>query len=96
MKIVKDFCMKNFLKMNIQKCEVITFDRQGGRERDGRNVEVDGMKIPDVSVAKCLGYWWKGDLFATAAVDEGIKKARKAYFQFGNIGCIQGELNPGQ
>ena len=79
-KIVRDFCMKNFLKLNIQKCEVITFDRQGGRERDGSNVEVVGMKIPGVSVAKCLGYiWWKGDLLATAAVDEGIKKARKAY-----------------
>ena len=42
-KIVRDFCMKNFLKLNIQKCEVITFDRQGGRERDGSNVEVEGM-----------------------------------------------------
>ena len=78
-KIVRNFCMKNFLKLNIQKCEVITYDRQGGRERDGSNVEVVGMKIPGVSVAKCLGYWRKGDLLATAAVDEGIKKAKSIY-----------------
>ena len=45
-----------------------------------------------MSVAKCLGYWWKGDLFATAAVDEGIKKARKAYFQFGSIGGVEPSL----
>ena len=31
-KILRDFCMRNFLKLNIQKCEVITCDRQVGRE----------------------------------------------------------------
>ena len=30
--------------------------------------------VPWRSEAKCLGYWWKGDLFATRAVDEGISK----------------------
>ena len=31
-KILSDFCMRNFLTLNIQKCEVITCDRQVGRE----------------------------------------------------------------
>ena len=92
-KSVKEFCGEKFLKLNVQKCEVIMFDRHGGGSR-GCNVEVDGETIPGVSVAKCLGYWWKGDLYATAAVDEGIKKARRAFFQFGSIGCFHGGLNP--
>ncbi len=52
------------------------------------------MAIPGRSAAKCLGYWWNGDLFATAAVEEGIKKARRVFFQFGSTGCFQGALNP--
>ncbi len=38
------------------------------------------MAIPGRSAAKCLGYWWNGDLFATAAVEEGIEKARRVFF----------------
>ena len=50
--------------------------------------------VPWRSEAKCLGYWWKGDLFATCAVDEGISKGKKAFFQFGSIGTFDGEFNP--
>ena len=36
--------------------------------------------------AKCLGYWWSWDLSATKAVDDAIKKARRAFFAFGAMG----------
>ncbi len=90
--LVRNFCTANFLQLNVQKCEVITLDRQGGRSREGH--DVDGVAIPGRSDAKCQGYWWNGDLFATAAVEEGIKKARRVFFQFDSIGCFQGALNP--
>ena len=50
--------------------------------------------LPVVSTAKCLGYWWGGDLFASKLIEENIKKARKAFFSYGSIGAFQGDLNP--
>ena len=47
-----------------------------------------------VDVGKCLGYWWKDNLVATKCDDENIKKARKSFFHYGNIGMIQGDLSP--
>ena len=41
--------------------------------------EVEGTVMPAGEVGKCLGYWWKGDLFATKSVDENIKKARRSF-----------------
>ena len=38
-----------------------------------------------------LGTW---DLSATMAVDEAIKKARRAFFAFGAMGAFHGRLNP--
>lgn len=49
-KMVRDFCELNYLRLNVQKCEVITFDRTGGRAREGSNVEVGGVEIPGVTV----------------------------------------------
>jgi hypothetical protein len=43
---------------------------------------------------KCLGHWWSWDLSADKAVDEAIKKARRAFFAFGALGAFQGKLNP--
>ena len=43
---------------------------------------------------KCLRYWWSWDLSATKAVDEAIKKARRAFFAYGAIEAFQGKLNP--
>ncbi len=40
--LVRNFCTANFLQLNVQKCEVIRLDRQGGRSREGHDVEVDG------------------------------------------------------
>ena len=56
--------------------------RKGERSFDGSDVEVEGVIIPSRPEAKCLGYWWKGDLFATRAVDENIKKARHTFGPF--------------
>ena len=41
-----------------------------------------------------MGYWWKGDLLAARAVEENIKKARRAFFHYGSIGAFQGDLGP--
>ena len=49
--------------------------------------------MPCSGVGKCLGFWWR-DLLATRCVDENIKKARRAFFNFGSIGVFQGSLNP--
>ena len=48
---------------------------------------VEGELPPWKSETKC---WWRGDLFASRAVDEGIRKARRAFFQFGSLGTLQG------
>ena len=50
--------------------------------------------MPAGDVGKCLGYWWKGDLFATKSVDENIKKARRSFFHYGSIGAFQGDICP--
>ena len=43
---------------------------------------------------KCLRYWWSWDLSATKAINEAIKKARRAFFAYGAMGAFQGKLNP--
>ena len=50
--------------------------------------------LPVVSTAKCLGYWWGRDLFASKSIYENTKKARRAFFSYGSIGAFQGDLNP--
>ena len=50
--------------------------------------------MPASDVGKCLGYWWKGDLFATKSVDENIKKTRRCFFHYGSIGAFQGDICP--
>ena len=87
--IVWVFAEKNFLKLNIHKCEIIPFSCNSvphGHE------SINGL--PVVSTAKCLGCWWGRDLFASRSNEENIKKARKAFFSYGNIGAFQGHLNP--
>ena len=60
----------------------------------GGDLEVEGVVIPSRSKARCLGFWWRRDLFATRAVEEGISKARRTFFQFESVGTFQGILNP--
>ena len=42
---------------------------------------------------KSLGYWWSWDLSAKKAVDDAIKKARRAFFMHSS-NVFQGNLNP--
>jgi len=55
---------------------------------------VEGSVIPARDVAKCLGFWWRGDLLATTSVDKNIQKARGAFFHYGSIGVFQGDICP--
>ena len=76
--LVKAFAEENLLRLNVSKCELVLFSQN-------RNIvppvcEVEGTVMPAGDVGKCLGYWWKGDLFATKSVDENIKKARRSFF----------------
>ena len=64
------FAEENVLRLNVSKCEIVLFSQN-------RNIvppvcEVEGTVMPAGEVGKCLGYWWKGDLFATKSVDENI------------------------
>ena len=74
--LVKRFCEANHLHLNVQKCQVIVFDRQGGTS-GGNGIEIEGEVVPWRSEAKCLGYWWKGDLFVTSAVDKGARQGER-------------------
>ena len=90
--IVNEFARKNFLKLNLSKCEVVVFTRS---QQGALPVcEVEGSVLPASGEGKCLGFWWKGDLLATRAVEENIKKARRAFFHYGSIGIFQGDLSP--
>ncbi len=87
--IVNEFARKNFLKLNLSKCEVVVFTRN-----QQAVCEVEGSVLPASGEGKCLGFWWKGDLLATSAVEENIRKARRAFFHYGSIGAFQGDLSP--
>jgi len=82
--LVDECAGSNFLKLNVSKCEVVVFDRQ----KSSTSSEVDGSVLPAGDMGKCLGYWWKGDLLATRAVEENIMKARRAFFHYGSIGVF--------
>ena len=87
------FAANNGLTLNPTKCEVILISpSKPATTAPIATLEGEGL-TPQLS-AKCLGYWWCWDLSATKAVDEAIKKARRAFFAFGAIGAFQGQLNP--
>ena len=54
----------------------------------------EGTHIPISEEGKCLGYWWRGDLLATRAIDENMRKASRACFLFSSIGVFHGNLFP--
>ena len=65
------------------------FDKHGGRLDD--TVEIDGCCVNSGAEAKCLGYWWSGNLLTSKSIDENIQKARRAFFYFS---VFQGDLSP--
>ena len=91
--MVKDFAARNFLRLNVQKCEIVMFSRGCGSGVTPQ-CEVDGSEIPVRDAGKCLGYWWRGDLMASRSVEENIRKARKSFFHYGSLGAFQGDLSP--
>ena len=90
--LVKAFAERNYLRLNLSKCEIVLFSRD--RCAALPVCEVDGSVLPAGEVAKCLGYWWNGDLLAKKSVDENIQKARRAFFHYGSIGVFQGDISP--
>ena len=90
---VLDFARDNFLKLNIQKCEIIPFSHNTNH-REIPHCKVDNTTLPVVTTAKCLGFWWDRNLLSTKSVEENVKKARRAFLSYGSIGAFQGDLNP--
>ena len=44
--------------------------------------EVDSSQIPVRNAAKCLGYWWRGDMTASRSVEENTRRACKSFFHW--------------
>ena len=90
---VHTFAVQNGLTLNPNKCEVLMVSSTKPSGEIPTAVLGNQALVPQHQ-AKCLGYWWSWDLSASIAVDEAIKKARRAFFAFGAMGGFQGKLNP--
>jgi len=90
--LVQRFAKENFLKLITIKCEVVVFASDSHAAHP--ECKIAELAISVGSEDKCLGYWWRGDLMANRAVEEGIKKARRSFFHYGTIGVFQGDLSP--
>ena len=87
------FAANNGLTLNNTKCEVMLIS-PFKPATTATIATLEGVGLTPQLSAKCFGYWWCWDLSATKAVDEAIKKARRAFFAFGAIEAFQGQLNP--
>ena len=90
--MVQEFAKSNYLKLNYSKCEIVLFSRRSIIPSSPYVFE--GTHIPISEEGKCIGYWWRGDLLATRAIDDNMRKARRAFFLFGSIGVFHGDLSP--
>ena len=59
--LVSNFARETFLKLNIQKCEIVQFNRSS-RVNNAPQCVVEGSFLLVRDAAKCVGYWWKRDL----------------------------------
>ena len=91
--IVNNFAARNFLKLNIDTCEIVTLGNKSSLS-EAPLCEVNGCVLPVVPEVKCLGFWWRSDKMATRSITENIGKARRPFFHFGSIGAFRGCLNP--
>ena len=91
--MVQNFAAENALALNPTKCEVLLVSPSKPVPSAPAGILGKQSLIPQHH-AKCLGYWWSWDLSAGKAIDEAIKKARRAFFAFGAMGAFHGKLNP--
>ena len=82
---VHTFAVQNGLTLNPNKCEILMVSSTKPSGKIPTAVLGNQALVPQHQ-AKCLGYWWSWDLSASIAVDEAIKKARRAFFAFGAMG----------
>ena len=90
--VVENFAEKNFLSLNADKCEVVAFCKS--QRGNHPSSTVGGEVLPTKDAGRCLGFWWQRDLLATCSIAVNIRKARRAFFLYGNIGAFQGDLSP--
>ena len=91
--LVKSFTKDNFLKLNVQKCKIVTFDRE---QKGGvlPKCKIEGSILPSGFDGKYFSYWWRRYLIVTCAVEGGIRKTRRFFSLFGSIRTFQGGLSP--
>ena len=80
--MVQNFAIENALVLNPAKCEVLIVSPFKLASPTPAYTIADQPLIPKENV-KCLGYWWSWDLSATKAIDETIKKAKRAFLPMG-------------
>ena len=86
---VQNFAAENALVLNPTKCEVLLVSPS--KPVSSAPAGILGKQALTLQHhAKCLGYWWSWDLSATKAIDEAIRKARRAFFTFGAMGAFHG------
>ena len=90
---VSKFALENGLTLNPTKCEAVLVSPTKSSELTPIAILGDKALTPHPT-ARCLGYWWSWNLSAKRAVDEAIKKARRAFLAFEAIGTFHGQLNP--
>ena len=88
--LVQTFAHQNGLSLNM-KCEVMIASSMCKAEKV--SVSIESMNIVAKKSIKCLGFWWSWDLSAKVAIEEAIKKARRAFFMHSSQ-VFQGSLNP--
>ena len=91
--VVQTFADDNALVLNPAKCEILTVSTSKPVSTSPIGI-LGNRALVTQHHAKCLGYWWSWDLSATRAIDEAIKRGRRAFFAFGAMGTFHGKLNP--
>ena len=88
---VVEFTKRNFLQLNPNKCEIVSFAQKS--KITPPSCEIEGTVLPASGSAKCLGYQWNHDLSAKPAVEYNVNKARKAFLHM-VAGLFQGDFSP--
>ena len=95
-KMVSRFTSENFLTLNVSKCEMIICKKRSRLPPPVSitNCDTSDCNFPIKEEAKCLGYAWRSNLSSSGMIEERIKNARRAFFQFDCISAFQGDLSP--